>query len=160
MILADLVDLTVYCFEHGGDLGDLGSLREPGELVGGHDQVSARSFVDVMAIDTEELFIKVAMERPPLRVKLSLGHRKGSLVCSALRTVDVPVDTGGAVLLGLPFPRGAIDADVEDCAPMERRERKLFGGGFGDSLRRALGLGVWILFQDGLEGCSRASTDV
>ena len=64
------------------------------------------------------------------------------------------------VLLGFPFPWGAITADVEDCAPMERRERKLFGGGFGDSLRRALGLRVWILLQDGLEGCSGASADV
>ena len=46
---------------------------------------------------------------------------------------------------------GAIDADAEDCTPMERRERKLFGGGFSDSLRRALGLGVWIFLQDGVE---------
>ena len=59
--------------------------------------------------------------------------------------VDILVDAGGAVLLSFPFPRGAIDADVEDCAFMEGRERRLFGGGFGDSLRRALGLGVWIL---------------
>jgi len=95
-----------------------------------------------------------------LRVKMSLGHRKGSLVCSALRTVDVPVDASGVVLLGFPFPRGAVDTDVEDCATTERRERKLFDGGLGDSLRRALGLGVWILLQDGLEGCFGASADV
>ena len=60
----------------------------------------------------------------------------------ALRMVDVPVDAGGVVLLDFPFPWGAVDADVEDCTPTERRERKLFGGGFGDSLRRALGLRV------------------
>ena len=77
-----------------------------------------------------------------MRDKLSLGHRKGSLVCLALRTIDIPVDMGGAVLLGFPFPWGAVDADVEDCATTERRERKLFGGGLGDSLRRALGLRV------------------
>ena len=146
MILADLVDLAVRRFEHGGDLGDLGSLREPGELVGGHGQVSARSFVDVMAIDTEELFVKVAMERPPLRVKLvvtsGLSHHKGSLICSALCTVDIPIDASGAFLLGFPFPWGAIDADIEDCASTEGRERRLFGGGFGNSLHRALGLGV------------------
>ena len=59
-----------------------------------------------------------------------------------LRTVDVPVDVGGAVLLGFPFLWGAVDADVEDCASMEGRERRLFGGGFGDSLRRALGLRI------------------
>ena len=84
MILADLVDLAVRRFEHGSDLGDLGSLREPGELVGGHGQVSAWSFVDVVVVDTEELFIKVAMERPPLRVKLVvasvLSHRNGALI--------------------------------------------------------------------------------
>ena len=37
----DLVDLAVRRFKHGGDLGDLRCLREPGELVGGHDQVGA-----------------------------------------------------------------------------------------------------------------------
>ena len=67
---------------------------------------------------------------------------------------------GGVVLLGFPFPWGVVDADIEDCATTERRERKLFGGGFSDSLCRALGLRVWILLQDGLEGCCRASTDV
>ena len=34
------------------------------------------------------------------------------------------------------------------------------GGGFGDGLRRALGLGVRILLLDGLEGRSGASADV
>ena len=160
MILADLVDLAVCRFKHGSNLGDLGGLWESGKLIGGHRQIGAWGLVDVMAINTNKLIIEVALEWPSLRVKLSLGHRKGSLVCSALRTVDVPVDTGGAVLLGLPFPRGAIDADVEDCAPTERRERNLLDGGFGESLHRALGLGVWILLQDGLEGCSGASANV
>ena len=36
MILADLVDMIVHRFKHGGDLGDLWSLWEPGELIGGH----------------------------------------------------------------------------------------------------------------------------
>ena len=45
-----------------------------------------------------------------------------------------------------------VDADVEDCATTERRERKLFGGGLGNSLHRALGLRVWIFLQDGVEG--------
>ena len=100
-----------------------------------------------MAVNTNKLIVEVALELawPSLRVELGLGHRKGSLVCSALRMVDVSVDASGAVLLGFPFLRGAIDADVEDCAPTERRERKLFSGGFGDSLHRALGLGVRIL---------------
>ena len=52
--------------------------------------------------------------------------------------VEVPVDVGGVVLLSLPFPRGAVDADIEDCAFVEGGERRLFGGGFGDSLRRVL----------------------
>ena len=41
-----------------------------------------------------------------------------------LRMVGIPVDAGGVVLLGFPFPWGAVYADVEDCATMERRERK------------------------------------
>ena len=59
-----------------------------------------------------------------MRVKLSLDHHKGNLICSALRTVDVPVLVSGAFLLGFAVPRGAVDADVEDCAATERRERK------------------------------------
>ena len=110
MILADLVDLAVRRFEHGGDLSDLGSLRKPGELIGGHGQVSARRFVDVVAVNTEELFIKIAMERPSLRVELivtsGLSHRKGALVFTALRAVDVPVFTSGVFLIGFAVPRG------------------------------------------------------
>ena len=84
MILANLVDLAVRRFEHGGDLGDLRSLREPGELIGSYGQVSTWSFVDIVTVDTEKIFIKVAMERPPLRVKLVvasvLSHRNGALI--------------------------------------------------------------------------------
>ena len=36
----------------------------------------------------------------------------------------------------------------------------MLGEGFGEGLRRALRLGVWILLWDGLEGRSRASADV
>ena len=49
---------------------------------------------------------------------------------------------GGVFLLGFTVLRGAIDADVEDHASPERRERKLLGEGFDEGLRRALGLGV------------------
>ena len=34
------------------------------------------------------------------------------------------------------------------------------GDGFDDSLRRALGLGVWIFLQDGVEGCFGTSADL
>ena len=98
-----------------------------------------------MAVNTDKLVVKIVLEWPSLRVKLSLGHHKGSLVCSTLRTIDVPIDAGGVVLLSFPFSWGAVDADVKDCASTEGRERRLFDGGFGDSLCRALGLGVWIL---------------
>ena len=54
--------------------------------------------------------------------------------------VGVPIDMGGVVLLGFPVPWGAIDADVENSASTEGRERRLYGGGFGNSLHRALGL--------------------
>ena len=107
-----------------------------------------------------KLVVEIALEWPSLRVKLSLDHRKGNLVCLALCAVDIMVLTSGAFLLGFTVLRGAVDADVEDCTAMEWRERKLFGGGFGDGLRRALGLRIWILLQDGLEGCSGASADV
>ena len=36
----------------------------------------------------------------------------------------------------------------------------MLGEGFGEGLRRSLGIGVRILLQDGLEGHSRASADV
>jgi len=74
--------------------------------------------------------------------------------------VDVPIDAGGAILLGFPFPRGAVDADVKDCTSMEGKQGQLLGGGFGDSLHRALGLRVQILLQDGLEGCSGVLADM
>ena len=93
-------------FEHGGDLGDLRCLRAPGKLVGGHGQVGAWALVDVVAVNADKLIVEVALEWPSLQVKLSLGHRKGSLVCSALRTIDIPVNAGGVVLLSLPFPWG------------------------------------------------------
>ena len=126
LILADLIDLVVCHFNHGGDLGNLRCLRELGELIGGHGQVSAWGLVDVMAINTNKLVIEVALELawPSLRVKLLLGHRKGSLICSAQHIVDVPVDMSNAVLLSFPFLWGAVDANIEDCTPMERRVRK------------------------------------
>ena len=141
----NLINLTVCRFKHGGDLGELGRLREADELIGGHGQVGAWSFVDVVAINVEKLIVEVALEWPSLRVKLLLGHRKGNLVCSALCAVDVLVLTSGAFLLGLAVPRRAVDADVEDRATPERRERKLLGEGFSEGLHRALGLGVQIL---------------
>ena len=110
-------------FKHGGDLGDLRCLRELGELVGGHRQIGAWGLVDVMAINTNKLIIEVALEWPSLRVKLLLGHHKSNLICSALRTVEVPVLASGALLLGFAIPRGAVDTDVEDCAATEWRER-------------------------------------
>ena len=164
MILLDLIDLTVCRFKHSGNLGELGRLREAGELVGGHRQIGAWSLEDIMAINEEKLFIEVVVEQPSLRVELvvtsGLGHRMGVLVFMALRAVDVPVFTSGVLLIGFAVPRGAVDADVEDRATPERRERGLLGEGFGEGLRGALGFGVRILLQDGLEGCSEASAGV
>ena len=119
LILADLVDLAVRRFKHGGDLGGLRCLREPGELIDSHGQVGAWGLVDIVAINMDKLIVKVVLELlwPSLRVKLSLGHRKGSLVCSALRTVDVPVDASDAVLLGFPFPRGLSTLTLKIAPP-------------------------------------------
>ena len=81
MILTNLIDLTVSRFKHGGDLSELGCLRETSELVGGYCQIGAWSLEDIVAVNTEKFFVKVAMERPSLRVELvvtsSFGHRKG-----------------------------------------------------------------------------------
>ena len=74
-----------------------------------------------MDVNTDKLVIEVALEWPSLRVKLLLDHRKGDLVCSALQTIDVPVLTSGAFLLGFAVLRGAVDTDVEDCATTEQR---------------------------------------
>ena len=62
----------------------------------------------------------------------------------ALRMVEVPVDACGVVLLGFPVLWGAVDANIENSATLEGWERRLYGGGFGDSFRRALGLKVCI----------------
>ena len=77
-----------------------------------------------MAVNTDKLIIEAALEWPSLRVKLLLSPRKGRLICSALRTVDVLVLASGAFLLGFAILRGAIDADVEDCATTEWRGKK------------------------------------
>ena len=93
-------------------------------------------------------------------VTSSLGHRKGTLVFMTLRMVDVPIFMSSAFLIGFAVPRRAVDADVEDRATSERRERGLLGKGFGEGLRGALGFRVRIFIQDGLEGCSRALAGV
>ena len=53
-------------FKHGGDLGELGRLREAGELIGGHWQIGAWYFEDVVAVNVEKLFIEVVLEWPSL----------------------------------------------------------------------------------------------
>ena len=110
--------------KHGGDLGELEHLREAGELVGGHCQIGAWSLVDIVAVNTDKLVVEVALEWPSLQVKLLLGHCESNLICAALRTVDVPVLVSGAFLLGFAVPRGAVDADIEDCTAMEWRGKK------------------------------------
>ena len=70
--MVDLVDLVVCHFKHGGDLGDLWCLLESSELIGGHGQVGAWGIVDIVAVDTDEFIIEVALEWawPPLLVEL------------------------------------------------------------------------------------------
>ena len=63
---------------------------------------------------------------------------------SALCMVGVPVDMSGTVLIGFSIPRRAIDADIKYPTSTEGWKRRLDGGGFGDNLRRALGLNVKI----------------
>ena len=74
LILVDLIDLAVRRFKHGSDLGDLQCLREPGELVGGHDQVGAWS-----AVNMDKFVVEVALELacPSLQVKLIVASSFG-----------------------------------------------------------------------------------
>ena len=58
----DLIDLAVRHFKHGGDLGDLRCLWEPGKLVGGHCQIGAWGLVDVVAINMDKFVVEVALE--------------------------------------------------------------------------------------------------
>ena len=60
--MANLIDLAVRRFKHGGNLGELGHLWEAGELVGGHYQIGAWSLEDVVAINVEKLFVEVTVE--------------------------------------------------------------------------------------------------
>ena len=137
----NLIDLTVSRFKHGGDLGELGRLRETSELVGGYYQIGTWSLENVVAVDVEEFFIEVAVERErsSRRVKLiilsSLSPRDGCLIFSPLCAVDVLAFPSSTLLLGLAVPRRAIDADVEDRATPEGWEEWLSEG-----LRRALRL--------------------
>ena len=64
----DLVDLEVRSFKHCGNLGDLWRLLELSELISGHSQIGACGLVDIMAVDTDEFVIEVAVEWawPPL----------------------------------------------------------------------------------------------
>ena len=50
----NLIDLIVSRFKHGRDLG---------ELVGGYCQIGAWSLEDLVAVDAEKLFVKVAVKR-------------------------------------------------------------------------------------------------
>ena len=148
LILTDLIDLTVSRFKHGGDLGELGHLREMSELVGGYHQIGAWSLEDVVAVDAEKFFVEVTVERErsSLRVKpiipSSLGPCDGCLVFSPLRTVDVPVLSSNVLLLGFAVPRRAIDADVEDRPTSKGWKEKLIREGLGEGLHRALRLGA------------------
>ena len=153
-------------FKHGGDLSELGRLREMSELISGYCQIGAWSLEDVVAVDMEKFFIKVVVERERSSLRIepiilsSLSPRDGCLVFSLLRAIDIPVLASGAFLISFAVPRGAVDADNEDRATPERRERRLLSEGFGEGVRRALGLRVQIFLHDGLEGCSRASSGV
>ena len=71
----------MYHFKNGGDFDELGRLWEASELIGGHCQIGAWSLEDVMAVNVEKLFFKVALEWPSLQVELLLGHCEGILVC-------------------------------------------------------------------------------
>ena len=125
-------------------------------------KIGAWSLEDVVAVDPEEFFVEVAVERErsSLRVKPiipnSLGPHDGCLVFLSLCVLDIPVLLSNVFLLGFAIPRRAVDADVEDRTTPEGWKEKLIGEGFGEGLYRALRLGAWSFFWDGLEGRSGA----
>jgi hypothetical protein len=59
-ILGDFEDLNHCCLEHGGGLGELGSLLEPAELIHGHDEIGTRGQLDLVFVDLHELIIEIA----------------------------------------------------------------------------------------------------
>ena len=59
----NLINLTVCRFKHGGDLGELGRMREVSELIGGHCQIGTWSLEDVVAVNAEKFFVELAVER-------------------------------------------------------------------------------------------------
>jgi len=69
-----------------------------------------------------------------------------------LCTVGVSVDTSYTALIGFSISRRVVDANIKNATFTEGWKRRLDGGGFGDNLREALGLRVWIFLQDGVEG--------
>ena len=106
-------------FKHGGDLGDLGCLREPSELTGGHCEIGTLGLIDVMAVNADKLIVEVALEWPSLRVKLLLGPCKGYLICSALCTIDVSILVSGSFLLGFAILRGLSMLTLKIVAPQK-----------------------------------------
>jgi hypothetical protein len=107
----DLVDLTVRRFKHCGDLGDLQRLFEPSKLIGSHGQVGAWSLVDVMAIDTNEFIVDVALEKAWSTLQVEsfpivsgFSEHDGSLVRLALGVVGIPIDVRHAILLIFSIP--------------------------------------------------------
>ena len=74
--------------------------------------------------------------------------------------VGVSIDASCAVLIGFSIPWRVVDVDIKNPTSTEGWKRRLDGGSFGDDLRRALGLRVWIFLQDGVEGCFRTSADL
>ena len=54
-------------------------MLEPGELIGGHGQVSAWGLVHVVAVDMDKFIVEVALEWawPPLRVELFVASSLG-----------------------------------------------------------------------------------
>ena len=66
-------------FKHGGDLGDLRCLQEPGEPVRGHGQVGAWGLVDIVAVNMDKFIVEVALEWawPSLRVELIVASSLG-----------------------------------------------------------------------------------
>ena len=92
-------------------------MRETSKLVYGYCQIGAWSLEDVVAVDPEEFFVEVAVERErsSLRVKpiipSSLDPRDGCLIFSSLRAVDIPVLPSNMLILDFAVSRRAIDAD-------------------------------------------------
>lgn len=111
LIVVKFEDLNHCCFKHGSGLGELGSLREPAQLIHGHGEVGTQRWLDVVSVDLEKLVSEVAGDTAPsfLVSYATIGSHgsSGSALCRATSVmVSILVFPTDALGIGFPVPGG------------------------------------------------------